>query len=285
MPVRREGHRLHGPGVYDMKANLVLLAAVFDAWRVLDLRPPRPIVALLTSDEEIGSPGSRSLIEAAARESAYALVLEPPLSDGRLKTSRKGVGQFALTIHGRAAHAGIEPEKGANAIVELAHQVLAASALADPGRGTFLTVGTIEGGTAVNTVPALARARIDLRVESPEEAQRVGQALRALEPRNRETRLEISGGLNRPPMVRTPRSAALFHQARAIGRELSLDLQEGSTGGGSDANFTSAVGTPTLDGLGVLGGGAHAGEEYILISSIPQRAALLALLLLRLEAT
>jgi glutamate carboxypeptidase len=282
MPVRRDGDQLFGPGIYDMKASLILLAEVFHAWRALALLPPRPVIALVTSDEEIGSPTSCELIEEAARRSAYALVLEAPLADGRLKTSRKGVGQFTLTVHGRAAHAGVEPEKGASAVVELAHQILAVSALADTARGTTVTVGTIEGGTTVNTVPELAQARIDLRVETPDEAERVRRALLALERRNPDTRIEVEGSLNRP-MVRTERSAALFHQAQAIGRELDIELGEGSTGGGSDGNFTAAVGTPTLDGLGPRGAGAHASHEHIFVSSVPERAALLATLLLRLH--
>ncbi len=183
-------------------------------------------------------------------------MLESPLAGGTLKTARKGVGGFSIEVGGRAAHAGIEPEKGINAIVELAHQIVKISELGNPSKGTTVNVGVVEGGTTPNTVPASAKARIDVRVSRPEEAMRVEAALRSLKPVHPEAIVRIEGQFNRPPMVRTSAIAALFEQARDIGQSLGLELTEGSTGGASDGNFTAAVGTPTLDGLGPLGAGA-----------------------------
>jgi glutamate carboxypeptidase len=282
MPFRVENNRAYGPGIYDMKASLVLLEYAIGAIRSLGLTPPRPIVALLTSDEEIGSPDSRSLIEAEASRSAHVLVLEAPLTGGRLKTARKGVGNFQVSIQGRAAHAGVEPEKGVNAIVELAHQILAIQDLARPELGTTLNVGLVQGGTATNVVPAAATARLDVRVATLDEAQRVETALGRLTPRLPGGTIAVSGKFNRPPMERTPAIAALFERVRTLGRTLNLELEEGATGGASDGNFTAALGVPTIDGLGALGAGAHSKEEHVLIDSLPIRAALLATLLLEL---
>jgi len=282
MPVREQAGRLFGPGVYDMKAGLVILFGALEAIGRLDLKPPRPITVLLTADEEIGSPGSRALIESLARESAHVLVLEPPLADGSLKTARKGVGRFTIEVEGKAAHAGVAPEQGASAIVELAHQVLRVHALNDLMAGTTLNVGVVRGGTTSNVVPAWALAQVDVRSTTLAAAAEVTRALRALEPATTGTRIRVEGEFSRPPMERTPAIAALFDRAREIGRELGLALTEGSTGGGSDGNFTSALGIPTLDGLGAHGGGAHADDEHILIESLSERAALLAALLLNL---
>jgi glutamate carboxypeptidase len=236
---------------------------------------PRPVWVLLTSDEEIGSPTSRGLIEQLATESAYVLVLEPALANGGLKTSRKGVGRFRLEVEGKAAHAGVAPQDGRSAIVELAHQILKLQTLQDLAAGTTINVGVIEGGTTPNVVPARASAEIDVRVASQAEESRIIAALRALEPGMEGTRLNITGSFNRPPMERTAAIAALFHQAREIGRGLGLELSEGSTGGGSDGNFTAALGVPTLDGLGARGGGAHADDEHVILASLPERAELL----------
>jgi glutamate carboxypeptidase len=284
MPFRVAGGRAYGPGVFDMKAGLAIFLwcmanSLFDPHRPA----PRPVWALFTSDEEIGSPTSRGLIEDLARQCAYVLVLEPPLADGRLKTARKGVGRFRLEVEGRAAHAGVAPRDGRNAIVELAHQVLRIPELQDFEAGTTLNVGVIQGGTTANVVPAQASAEIDVRVATPVEAERVERALRSLQPVAEDIRLTISGGFTRPPMERSPAIAALFEQARLIARTVGLELTEGSTGGGSDGNFTAALGVPTLDGLGVRGGGAHADDEHILIDSLAERAALLAALLLELQ--
>ena len=283
-PFRVDDGRAYGPGAYDMKAGLtiflrVMTSAVNDSAGTA----PRPIWALLTSDEEIGSPTSRGLIEDLARQCAYALVLEPPLADGSLKTARKGVGRFRLDVEGKAAHAGVAPREGRSAIVELAHQVLRIQELQDLEVGTTLNVGVVRGGTTTNVVPAEASAEIDVRATALAEADRIERALRSLEPITAGTRLSVSGGFNRPPMERTPAIAGLFEQAKEIARALGLELSEGSTGGGSDGNFTAAVGIPTLDGLGVRGGGAHADDEHILIDSLAERAGLLAALLLELQ--
>jgi glutamate carboxypeptidase len=281
LPFRVEGDRAFGPGIFDMKAGLAIITHVLE--HVCRMPVPRPIWVLFTSDEEIGSPTSRGLIESLARQCAYVLVLEPALADGRLKTARKGVGRFRLEVEGKAAHSGVAPQEGRSAIVELAHQVLRIQDLQDLATGTTLTVGVIQGGTTANVVPARASAEIDVRVASQAEAERIAGALQALRPVTPETRLSVSGGFTRPPMERSPAIAALFEQARQIGHGLGLDLTEGSTGGGSDANFTAALGVPTLDGLGARGGGAHADDEHILIDSLFERAALLAALLLAFQ--
>ncbi|WP_165251122.1 M20 family metallopeptidase [Paludisphaera soli] len=282
LPFRREGDRLYGPGVYDMKTSLILVAAVLEAFAAHGLAPARPITLLFTSDEEVGSKTSRRLIEALARESAHALILEPPLADRSLKTARKGVGRFTLTVDGKAAHAGVAPELGANAIVELAHQVLKIVALNDPAAGTTLNVGLVAGGTTPNVVPARATAEIDARAVTIAGAEAVERAMLGLTAVTPGTRVTVEGGFNRPPMERSPGVAHLFAKARKLGEGLGLALTEGSTGGGSDGNFTAAVGTPTLDGLGAHGGGAHADDEHVAIESIPERAALLAALLLEI---
>ncbi|MGO9920568.1 MAG: M20 family metallopeptidase [Isosphaeraceae bacterium] len=284
MPFRVEaGGRAYGPGIFDMKAGIAAFTSALPVLMSSKSPNRRPIWSLLTSDEEIGSPTSRGLIEDLARQCAYVLVLEPPLADGGLKTSRKGVGRFRLEIEGKAAHAGVAPTQGRSAIIELAHQILAIQQLQDLGAGTTINIGVVTGGTTANVVPASASAEIDVRVVSAGEAARMSSALLAVSPLTPEVRLTMSGGFTRPPMERTPAVAALFEQARQIGRVLGLELTEGSTGGGSDGNFTAALGVPTLDGLGVRGGGAHADDEHIVIDSLPERAALLAALLLQLE--
>jgi glutamate carboxypeptidase len=277
-PFEVNGTIARGPGVFDMKASLLILRLAIGC-----IPPPfRNYNVLITSDEEIGSPTSRVLIEEMARESEYVLVLEPPLPDGSLKTSRKGVGGYTIEARGLSAHAGVEPEKGANAVVELSHQIMGLQLLNNPRLGTTLNVGTIEGGTTPNVVPDRASCRLDVRAATIAEAERIDSALRSLRSVTPGTTLHVSGGFNRPPMERTPAIASLFERAREIGRTLGMELTEGSTGGGSDGNFTAALGIPTLDGLGALGGGAHAEDEHVLIDSIPERAALLAALLMNL---
>lgn len=283
LPYRIDGDRAYGPGVFDMKASLVLVAAAIDWLQRTSAPLKRPVWVLYTSDEEVGSHTSRSLIESLALEAAYVLVMEPGMADGSLKTARKGVGRFEVLVEGKAAHAGVEPEKGASAIVELAHQILKIQALTDLAAGTTTNIGVIAGGTTSNVVPALATARIDARASTMEEAARIEAAMNALSPVIAGTRVVTTGGFNRPPMERTPAGQALYHQAREVGREIGLDLNQGSTGGGSDGNFTAALGVPTLDGLGALGGGAHADHEHILIDTLSSRAALLAMLLLKLD--
>jgi glutamate carboxypeptidase len=286
MPFRvDENGRAFGPGVFDMKASLVIFLAVIEHLEKLRQVPARPIWVLLTSDEELGSPTSRSLIEKLALECGYALVLEPALADGGLKTSRKGVGRFHLAVEGKAAHAGVAPKDGRSAIVELAHQILQLHDLQDVAAGTTINVGVIHGGTTANVVPARASAEIDVRVASKSEVDRIEAALRSLGPITPDARVAVSGAFNRPPMERTPASRSLFEQARRIAwmGGSGFELTEGSTGGGSDGNFTAALGVPTLDGLGARGGGAHADDEHILVASLAERAELLFNLLTGLQ--
>lgn len=266
LPFRVDGDRVTGPGSYDMKAGIVQAAMALGV-----ARPGRPIIVLSTSDEEIGSTSSRELIESAARGAAAVLVLEPAQSGGALKTARKGIADFTLEIEGRAAHAGVEPEKGISAILELAQQIRDISALADPSSGTTVNVGVIEGGTRPNVVAARARAEIDVRFSRASEADRVVTAIRAIRPKLPGAQLRISGGIDRPPMERSDGTARLAQLAQRLAGEIGFSLTETSTGGGSDGNFTAALGIPTLDGLGPDGGGAHADSEHLLIGSWLQR--------------
>lgn len=270
LPFRADATRAYGPGIFDMKASIALIVeAMGVATRA------RPVIVLLTCDEEVGSPTSRPLIERIARECAAVLVLEPPLPDGGAKTQRKGVGMYTLQTHGRAAHAGIEPEAGIDAIAELAHQVENAYALADAASGTTVTVGRIRGGTASNVVAEHAEAEIDARFATPHEAERVDAALRGLRPRDARIRLVVEGGVNRPPLVRTAAVERLYRHAREQAAAIGFELTEGATGGGSDGCFTAAAGVPTLDGLGVPGAGAHTLDEHILVDALEPRLRLL----------
>ena len=271
-PFRIENDRATGPGVFDMKAGITLIWAALRASGPL----PRPVTVLLTSDEEMGSPSSRELIEREAGAADAVLVLEPSLPGGGIKTSRKGVGRFTVMATGRAAHAGIDPSRGINAIEEIAHQIVLLQGMSDGARGTTVTVGVVQGGTRVNVVPAEAAVEIDVRITSNEEAARITELIRALRPRLPGATLHIRGGINRPPMERTSDTGRLFEIARKIGEELGIRIEEGSTGGASDGNFTAAMGIPTLDGLGPIGDGAHSLEEYVEIASLPERAALIA---------
>ena len=273
-PFRIEDGKAYGPGIFDMQTSLALVEYGLRAVRDLDIALPRPVTVLITSDEEIGSGTSRALIEEEALRSAYVLVMESPLPGGVIKTARKGTGTFTVETIGRAAHAGVDPYKGINAIEEMAHQILAIHALADREAGTTLSVGSIEGGTATNVVPARAVAQVDTRVWTQAEADRLVRAMNALQPVLPGAGVKVSGGLNRPPLERSA-TAALFARVQEIGRQLGMELAEGSTGGGSDGNFTGALGIPTLDGLGVPGDGAHADHEHILVDEIAGRAALL----------
>jgi glutamate carboxypeptidase len=267
--------RAHGPGIFDMKSGI---AIAIEALRTIDtmrLKTQRPITLLLTCDEEIGSRTSRPLVEEEAKRAAAALVLEPPLAGGIVKTGRKGIGAFTVRALGRAAHSGLDPDKGVNAIVELAYQTQRMMALNDYERGITINVGMFNGGTALNVVPAEATAKIDVRFWTTQDGERIIDAIRNLTPVDPESRLEITGGVNRPPMPRDEKNIALFEHARGLAAELGFDLRDQVVGGGSDGNFTAAMGVPTLDGLGVDGTGAHAENEHIIVSDIPRRAALL----------
>lgn len=280
-PFRVQDDRATGPGIFDMKASIVMAEFALRAVRSLN-GLTRPVTLLITSDEETGSATSRRLLEESALSSEQVLVLEPSLPGGALKTSRKGVGRFGIEIHGKAAHAGLEPEKGFSAITEMAHQILHLNSLADAPVGTTVNVGVVSGGTRSNVIPADARMEVDVRILSMAEARRLEDAIRNLKPAAEGISLTVTGGINRPPMERTPAGAALFVRAREIGRTLGLDLDEGLSGGASDGNFTAALGIPTLDGLGAVGDGAHASYEYIEVNSLVERAALLANLLIHL---
>lgn len=267
-PFKIENGRATGPGVFDMKAGILLM------WMAVAVST-RPLTVLLNSDEEIGSNSSRALIESEASASRSVFVLEPSLPGGALKTARKGIGRFTVKAIGRAAHAGIDPQKGVNAIEEISRQILKLQKMTDSSRGTTVTVGVVQGGTRSNVVPAEAAAEIDVRIASAEEAERIARTIKGLKPELSGAQLEIRGGINRPPMERNKETARLFEAARAIAEKFGIELKEGSTGGASDGNFTSALGIPTLDGLGAVGGGAHAVDEWVDIQALPQRAALL----------
>ena len=278
-PFRIDGDRALGPGVFDMKAGVALAFFALRAVRDLNRRLRGPVTILMTCDEESGSPGSRSIVEAEAQKARAALVLEPPIPGGALKTSRKGVAELELIVRGRSAHAGNDPAAGINAITELAHQVLAINALNDHERGTTVSVGVVRGGVIQNVIPAEATASIDLRFATDDEGERVMKAIGALQPVLQGARLEVHGSVNRPPMVRTTAIGLLFEHARRLASELGFELSEGAVGGGSDANFIAALGVPVLDGLGVDGADAHAEGEHIIISDLPRRAALLSRLI------
>ncbi len=281
MPFRQAEGRLWGPGVLDMKTGIAMAVFAARALRELDLPVRRRICLLLNSDEEIGSPSSRPLTERQARGSAAVLVLEPGAGlDGKLKTARKGVGDYTLVVRGKAAHAGADFTAGASAILELARQIGKIAAFTNLARGTTVNPGVISGGARPNVVASEARAEIDVRVLRLKDAEALDRKFRGLRPYDKRCTLELSGGLNRPPMERTPASRRLFRLARRLAAEVGIALEESLSGGGSDGNFTAALGVPTLDGLGAVGEGMHAPEESVLIDPLPARTALLAKLLL-----
>jgi glutamate carboxypeptidase len=280
MPFRVARGLAWGPGTFDMKGGLAMALAAVDAMQALAVSPQRKIVFLWTSDEETGSSASRAIIEREARKSKAVFVLEPSFGrDGRLKTQRKGVGEAQLVVTGRSAHAGIDPQSGVNAVHELALQIARLLKWNDPQRGITVQANVVNGGTVTNVVPAAARAFVDVRVAKSKDVQALNRKLRALRPILRGAKLEVTGGINRPPMERTPAARALFTHAQELALQLGWKLGEAATGGGSDGNFTAALGIPTLDGLGALGEGAHSLREHVVASSLPERAALLAGLL------
>lgn len=278
MPFRVSGGRAYGPGVFDMKAGLVIGTWAIRALRAARITPQSPVRFFLNPDEETGSLAFRSRLLAEAKHARVCLVLEPAAGGGAVKTSRKGVGVFRLSVHGRSAHAGINPAAGINAISELARQIPRVEALARPARGITVTAGLIEGGTRSNVVPESASVTFDIRIPRLRDGEWVERKLRALKPVNAMARIELRGGFNRPPMERR-HAAALFSKARILAAKLGFALSEASTGGGSDGSFAAALGVPTLDGLGGVGSGAHAPDEHILIRELPRRAALLAALI------
>jgi len=277
MPFREHNGRLWGPGVLDMKAGIALAIEAVALLRELDRPVRRRLVLLLNSDEEIGSPSSRALIEREARTSAAVLVLEPGTGlEGKLKTARKGVGVYTLRVRGRAAHAGVDFTAGANAALELARQIQRVARFTRLSRGVTVSPNVIRAGERSNVIPEEASAEIDVRVPRLTDAEELDAKLRALHPRDERCRIEVEGGLNRPPMERSAGGVKLFRLARELGRQIGLELKESASGGGSDGNFTAALGVPTLDGLGAVGEGAHAPQESVLVDRLPERAALLA---------
>lgn len=275
MPFYQKGEKTFGPGVLDMKGGIVIsLTAISSLIEQGELN--RQVTVLITSDEEIGSDTSHELITHLAKDASLVLVMESGLLDGSLKTWRKGVGDYYITVKGRAAHAGGAHEEGRNAIEEMAHQVIAIQKMTDYSRGTTLNVGVINGGTVSNVVPEEATATVDFRVLDPAEAGRVDQAMHSLKPVNPDTSIQISGGLNRPPMPNDDLMKATFEKARQIASRIGMELKAGGSGGGSDGNFVAPLGVPLLDGMGTFGEGLHSEREYIFTRSLVERAALTA---------
>ena len=278
-PTHLTDGKLFGCGVFDMKANIILMLEVLRAFTELDLTPLRPLTILLCCDEEIGSHSGREIVEREAANAEFCLVCEPSL-DGKVKTGRKGTGMFRMKTHGIPAHAGLEPEKGASAILEISRQIEKIHKLNNLAKGTTVNVCTIRGGTTSNVIPAEAECEIDVRFTSMKEAERIENALRNLQPVDERVKLEIEGEINRPPMERTKAVVKLYEKAQNIAAEFDYELGETQVGGASDGNFVAALGIPVLDGLGVAGAGAHTLEEFIYTEDIPKRATLLAKMIL-----
>jgi glutamate carboxypeptidase len=281
-PWREEDGRIYAPGIFDMKASCAVAVETLRACAELGLKPRRPVVLLLTCDEETGSLGGRALVEEEARGAEAVLVLEPPAPGGRAKTARKGTGLYTLRAEGVAAHAGLEPERGASAVHEIARQIERLCALAEPERGTTINVGVLSGGTRTNVVAEHAVAEVDVRFSTTEEAHRLERAIRGVRPFDERVRLHVEGGINRPPLERTARGAELYERAREAAASLDFELGEASVGGASDGNFAAACGAAVLDGLGVDGDGAHAAHEHIHADAVVRRGAFLAALVLTL---
>jgi glutamate carboxypeptidase len=283
MPCRISDGRLYGPGAFDMKSGIAFMLHAIEALRGWhEDKLPRPVTVLLVSDEEVGSDSSRHITESVAKRCEAVLVIEPSYGPkGAVKTARKGVAEYTIKVTGQAAHSGLDFEKGESAIIELARQMLEISKLSDLKRGLTVNVGTVQGGTRTNVVPAEASAVLDVRITNLKDAKEIDRKLHALKAVNRKCRVEITGGLNRPPMERAT-SAKLYQQAVGIAKTLGWKLEEAAVGGGSDGNFTAGLGIPTLDGLGGVGEGAHSPNESITISELPRRTALLAELILGL---
>ena len=280
LPFKQDGDKLYGPGIYDMKGGAYLAIQALKTLQALGSGPAMPITIMVMPDEEAGSPTSKDAIEAEARRAAATLVVEPAREGGKIVTTRKGAARYYLTATGRPAHSGSRHQDGASAILEIAAKTVGLEAMTDYGKGVTVNVGLIEAGTAVNVIPARATAEIDIRIPTLELAAEIDARMQALEAEVDGVELEVAGGLNRPPMERTAGVSALFAHAHGLASEIGIDLETvPQTGGGSDGNFTAALGVPTLDGLGVDGAGAHTLDEHLLVSSIAPRCALLASLL------
>ncbi len=281
-PIRIENGLLYGPGAFDMKGGIVNALWAMRALRDLGLLPAHRVTLLVTSDEEVGSRTSRPIIEAEAITHDAVFVLEPAQPPhGSLKTWRKGVGLYRVSVTGRAAHAGVDHQEGINAIEELAHLILAIQGFTDYEAGTTVNVGVVRGGTRSNVIPESASARVDVRVMNTAEAERLHARMHGLQPHLPGAKIQVSGGLNRPPMPRTAETARLYAQAEALAAGMGFRITEAGSGGGSDGNLTAALGVPTLDGMGVVGNGGHADYEHVVLASLPERAALLAAMIRR----
>jgi glutamate carboxypeptidase len=281
-PWRREAGKIYGPGIFDMKANCGLILAVLRAMAELKIAPRCAVTVALTCDEEVGSFTGWPLLEETAKSAntRCAFVMEPPASGGRVKTGRKGTGIFAMKVEGKAAHAGLEPEKGASAILELARQTERLHAINGSGSGITVNVGVVRGGTRSNVVAAEAEAEIDVRFSTEAESREIERLLGSVTPIDERTKVFVSGGINRPPLERTPAVVELFENGRAIAAQLDFKLGEAQVGGASDGNFLAALGIPVLDGLGISGDGAHAVHEHIEAEDIARRGALIGGLLI-----
>lgn len=279
-PFREHDNRLFGPGVQDMKSSIAMLLTCLKLFQHASCWPKLSVTALFTSDEETGSMTSRALIEQEARQAEVVFCLEPALSNGAVKTARKGTGDILLSVKGLASHAGVDHEKGRNAIEEMAYHILAAQKLTDYTRGTTVNVGVVSGGTRSNVVPEDAKAEIDFRVTEMDEYLRLKGWAESVTPVISGTSVSVAIDLNRPPMPRDNTMVRTFEKAKLIAKEIGLELTEGSTGGGSDANFVAPLGVPVLDGLGPVGDGAHSDREYVEVGSITERTALLAAMML-----
>jgi glutamate carboxypeptidase len=277
-PFRIEDGRAYGPGVFDMKSGILLSLLICQAFHEKEIDPGKKLIFFFSADEEIGSKTALPHLSSIARFCGNVLCLEPSLPGGKVKTFRKGVGSFDIRVEGIPAHAGVDHERGANAIQELSRLVLHLQSLTDYARGITVNVGKIQGGTASNVVPALCEAAVDFRVATVEDGGWLENVVHSIQPADRRCRIQVQGGLARPPLERTPAVIALYEKARELASSVGMDLGEGSTGGGSDGSFTAAMGIPTLDGLGVQGDGAHALHEHIVVDDIARRTALLTLL-------
>ena len=277
-PTRIDGDRFYGCGIFDMKANIVLMVEAFRFLKDNNLAPARPITIFLSCDEEVGSHSGRAILEREAANAEMAYVFEPSAA-GRIKTGRKGTGQYVVKTHGIPAHAGLEPEKGASAILELARQIERLQSMNDAAAGTTVNACTIRGGTTSNVIPEFADAEVDVRFTSMSEAERIDRDIKSLTPFDGRVQIQIEGGINRPPMERTEGVVSLYEKARSVAATFGYEIGETQVGGASDGNFIAALGVPVLDGLGIAGDGAHTLQEHILISDIPKRATLIALLL------